>query len=138
MVGQKRRRETSRLHKAVQVIEQHTIVGFDHLQAAIGPEGQQQLAQLAIALNQIAAEIPDDIDWILQVEGHTDDVGEDKYNLQLSKRRAKAVYRYLVSKGILSARLTSKGYGEAKPLVNAKTPEARAKNRRVEFVIIGN
>ncbi len=71
----------------------------------------------------------------IRIEGHTDDVGDADYNLKLSNRRARSVRAYLISKGIPGSRLTSKGYGKTVPLIQAKTPEARAKNRRVEFVI---
>ena len=71
----------------------------------------------------------------IRIEGHTDDVGTDAYNMDLSRRRAKSVMRYLVSKSISSRRLSFIGYGERQPLVRSQSPEARAKNRRVEFII---
>lgn len=71
----------------------------------------------------------------IRIEGHTDDVGAPAYNLELSQRRARSVRRYLTSKGINASRMTSAGYGKNRPLVQSTTPEARAKNRRVEFVI---
>ncbi|TNE49392.1 MAG: hypothetical protein EP343_11995 [Deltaproteobacteria bacterium] len=71
----------------------------------------------------------------IRIEGHTDDVGTPTYNLDLSQRRASAVRRYLMSKGIRGSRMRSAGYGEGRPLIRSTSPEARAKNRRVEFVI---
>ncbi len=72
----------------------------------------------------------------IEIAGHTDDVGSHQYNMTLSERRAKSVYDYLVSQGISSDRLTYKGYGFTKPLVNDTTEEARAMNRRTEIIII--
>lgn len=72
----------------------------------------------------------------VRIEGHTDDVGTDEYNLQLSRRRADAVKKYLVSKGIDERRITTIGYGKSQPKVKDTTPEGRAQNRRVEMKII--
>ncbi len=72
----------------------------------------------------------------LSVEGHTDDVGADDRNLDLSRRRAASVVRWLTNTGhIEAARLVSEGFGETRPLVQGVTPAARAQNRRVEFRI---
>ncbi len=67
------------------------------------------------------------------IEGHTDNVGTDEYNLNLSRTRAKAVMNYFVAKGIPVARISSQGYGESKPVATNDTEEGRAKNRRVEI-----
>ena len=71
----------------------------------------------------------------LSIEGHTDDVGADKYNQKLSEQRAGAVKTYLVEHGIDASRLVAKGWGEAKPIGDNKTEEGREQNRRVEFII---
>lgn len=71
----------------------------------------------------------------VRVEGHTDTVGSAKYNLALSDRRAKTVKDYLISHGIESSRLTSKGFGLTRPIATNKTEEGRARNRRVEIHI---
>lgn len=110
---------------------------FAQGQASIGPEGQQQLTELAAALNQIAAEIPDDIDWVLQVEGHTDDIpvraGRFADNWDLSTERALSVVRFLAEKGLEARRLAAAGYGEFQPLDKAGTDAARRRNRRIEM-----
>jgi len=72
----------------------------------------------------------------VELHGHTDSIGSDAYNQALSERRANAVREYLVSHGIDSGRVTSKGMGEKDPIASNETPEGRAKNRRVEFTII--
>ncbi len=71
----------------------------------------------------------------VEIQGHTDDVGNDKDNLILSENRARSVYEYLVNKGIISARLSYKGYGESKPVAPNINNVNRAKNRRTVFVI---
>lgn len=72
----------------------------------------------------------------VSIEGHTDNVGKDEDNLKLSTDRARSVYDYLLNNGIIAQRLSSKGFGEEKPVTTNDTPEGRAKNRRTEFVII--
>jgi len=72
----------------------------------------------------------------LQIDGHTDNVGSAASNKTLSDRRAKAAKDYLVSKGVDASRIFARGYGKDKPVATNATPEGRAKNRRVEFLII--
>ncbi len=72
----------------------------------------------------------------LRVEGHTDSKGSAAYNLRLSQRRDEAVVNYLVSKGISRDRLVPKGYGESRPIASNRTAKGRAKNRRVEMIIL--
>jgi len=74
----------------------------------------------------------------LLIEGHTDDVGREAYNLSLSQRRAEAVSSYLKTTSIQSSRLITKWYGEMQPIAENTTAETRALNRRVEFVITAN
>jgi chemotaxis protein MotB len=108
-------------------------------QADIGATGQQQLSQLAIALADIAAKIPDDINWVLQVDGHTDNLpvraGRYADNWDLSTERALSVVRFLVSQGVPAARLAATGYGEFQPLTRGDTTEDRRLNRRIELKI---
>ena len=69
------------------------------------------------------------------IAGHTDNVGNDDYNNKLSKERAAAVVTYLTGKNIAAARLTSDGFGKAKPVAENTSDEGKALNRRVEFTI---
>jgi outer membrane protein OmpA-like peptidoglycan-associated protein len=73
---------------------------------------------------------------LIEIQGHTDERGDDAYNLDLSDRRAKSVLKYLVDKGVDAKRLTSQGYGETQPLDRRHNEAAWAKNRRVAFLII--
>jgi len=73
----------------------------------------------------------------LDVEGHTDSVGGDEYNMQLSQRRAEAVRDYLVQQGVPQNTVDSRGFGKTKPVATNDTPEGRQQNRRVELVLTG-
>jgi OmpA-OmpF porin, OOP family len=72
----------------------------------------------------------------VRIEGHTDDVGTNAYNKDLSDRRARTVVRYLTGKGIARGRLEPSGFGEERPVASNATALGRAKNRRVEFTIV--
>ena len=72
----------------------------------------------------------------IEVQGHTDERGSDKYNYELSDRRANAVRQYIVNKGVDPKRVVAKGYGESRPKCKKHTPSCWAKNRRVEFIIL--
>jgi OOP family OmpA-OmpF porin len=73
---------------------------------------------------------------LIEIQGHTDERGDDAYNLDLSDRRAKAVQKYLTDKGVDEKRLTAQGYGETQPLDRRHNEAAWAKNRRVAFLIL--
>jgi len=76
------------------------------------------------------------MDMRLEIAGHADSTGNDAINDPLSQRRADAVKKYLVKKGVDSKRLVSKGYGSRRPIATNKTKEGRRQNRRVQFEII--
>jgi OOP family OmpA-OmpF porin len=98
--------------------------------------GSDQLkTESGAVLKQIAAGLQKNPNLKLRIEGHTDSVGNEASNLDLSKRRAEAVKAVLVSQfGVDAARLTSNGLGAGKPMDSNDTPQGRAQNRRVEFV----
>jgi len=72
----------------------------------------------------------------LDINGHTDSVGDEAKNLDLSQRRADSVKKYLTDKGIDASRMTARGFGETLPIADNSTAAGRAKNRRVEFKVI--
>jgi OOP family OmpA-OmpF porin len=74
----------------------------------------------------------------VELQGHTDSVGSDAYNLKLSQRRADAVRDYLVSRGVSPSQLVARGYGETRPKASNDTAEGRAKNRRVDMQVLEN
>ncbi len=86
-------------------------------------------------LNKIASTFIANPTYIVEVQGHTDHVGNDDYNLRLSDDRANAVRDYLIAKGVPASQLTAKGYGETTPIADNNTAAGRALNRRVEFAI---
>jgi outer membrane protein OmpA-like peptidoglycan-associated protein len=75
-------------------------------------------------------------DVVIEIAGHTDDVGDDISNQKLSEARANTVRNYLISKGIAAKRVQAKGYGETQPIAANTTPEGRQKNRRTEVRIL--
>ncbi|MDI6804994.1 MAG: OmpA family protein [Bacteroidota bacterium] len=104
-----------------------TGIKFDVNKATLKPESMG-------VINSIFQLMKEHPEIKFSVEGHTDSDGDDASNQTLSERRAKAVVEQLVNLGIASDRLTSKGWGESKPFDSNTTPEAKANNRRVEFV----
>ena len=110
--------------------------------ADIDPEGELQLLELSKALVEISDSIPTDIDWVLQVSGHTDDIpiNTERFrdNWDLSTERALSVIRYFALAGIDPERLSAAGFGEYHPIITSNNDEtsveaARARNRRIEI-----
>ena len=86
-------------------------------------------------LDKVAQIMTTDRRYKLIIEGHTDEVGSDEYNDWLSSARANAIKSYLVSRDVYSDSIKTYGYGKHHPLVKSDSPEARACNRRVKFVL---
>ncbi|MGX1308462.1 chemotaxis protein MotB [Amorphus suaedae] len=103
----------------------------------LNPGGEAELNTLATQLIELGNEIPDDIDWVLRVDGHTDarpvTGGRFASNWELSAARAISVVKYLISRGVPPDRLVAAGFGEYQPLVEGDTPEAYDQNRRIEL-----
>ena len=117
-------------------------------------EGEYQIDRLTVRVNfdtdkailrkADTAELRKAIEFVkkypghnISVEGHTDNVGKDKYNQGLSERRAAAVKKYLVENGAANAdKIKTVGYGETRPIADNKTEEGKFKNRRVEILIL--
>ncbi len=73
---------------------------------------------------------------VIELSGHTDDVGNDAANLKLSEDRAKSVKKYMVGKGVSAKRIVAVGYGETQPIASNETPEGRKKNRRTQVKVL--
>jgi chemotaxis protein MotB len=105
--------------------------------AELEPEGRKQLSQLASALAEIAATIPEDIDWVLRVDGHTDrrpiSTPEFPSNWELSTARAISVVKFLIIRGIGPNRLAATGFGQFQPLDTGSDEIAFRRNRRIEL-----
>ena len=106
--------------------------------ADLNDAGKVEMQKLAQAIIELAKEIPSEINWVLRVDGHTDNVklsGSGKYadNWELSSGRATSVVKYLISQGVPADRLVAAGFGEYQPIAPGDTPEARAQNRRIEL-----
>lgn len=94
------------------------------------------LQESYVEIQKIATSLQNSTSIKIEIRGHTDDVGSEDDNQNLSEQRAKSVKKVLISMGIDPNRMTTKGFGESKPIVPNTTVENRAKNRRTEFVII--
>lgn len=106
--------------------------------AEINPAGQVEMKKLADAIIQLNKEIPEDINWVLRVDGHTDNIpftgtGRFQDNWELSTARATAVVKYLIANGVPANRLVAAGFGEYQPLDSSDTADARSRNRRIEL-----
>jgi len=105
--------------------------------AELGKEGKEQMARLAATLKDIAAKIPPGIDWILRVDGHTDDVpistARFPSNWELSTARAISVVKFLISQGIPAERLAAAGFSEFQPPDSKEDEISRRRNRRIEM-----
>ncbi|PXW72971.1 outer membrane protein OmpA-like peptidoglycan-associated protein [Blastomonas natatoria] len=104
-------------------------VTFDVDSSAVKPEFRNTLNDVASTLVQYES-------TYIDVYGHTDSTGSDAYNQTLSERRAQSVSSYLTSRGVQSARLATRGFGESQPVASNTTEEGRAQNRRVEIRIV--
>lgn len=108
---------------------------FDTASAELGLEGIEQVRGLARTLNDIAREIPKDVNWVLRVDGHTDKrpiTGRYASNWELSTARAITVVRTLIANGVPPERLAAAGFGEFQPLDGGESEAAYGRNRRIE------
>ncbi|MBO4708069.1 MAG: OmpA family protein [Elusimicrobiaceae bacterium] len=101
---------------------------FQYGKTDLSKESKQTLDKAVELLNQIP-------NRTLVIQGHTDSVGSDEYNMELSEQRAKRVYDYMMGQGLQIKEVSYKGFGEAKPVADNNTKEGRQANRRVEFRI---
>jgi outer membrane protein OmpA-like peptidoglycan-associated protein len=104
-------------------------INFETNSAQITPDSEPTLTK---ALNTLRT----NPQLRVEIQGHTDDVGNDRANQRLSEARANAVRDYMVQRGIDGSRMTTRGYGETTPLVPNDSPENRSKNRRIQFKVL--
>ncbi|HEX2968364.1 MAG TPA: OmpA family protein [Bacteroidales bacterium] len=107
----------------------NVLFGFD--KSEVTTDAESTLNKLVDVLNKYP-------DTDIELQGHTDDTGTEKYNQTLSEKRAKAVDGYLEEKGVPAKRIKVKGFGETVPKYDNTTESGRAQNRRVEFLITAN
>lgn len=107
--------------------------------ATLNPAGRAELAKIAEVIKDIGRQIPDDVDWILRVDGHSDRVPintpQFPSNWHLSSARAISVIDFLVSRGVDPSRLSAAGFGEFRPLDQGGSQSALRRNRRIEFLL---
>lgn len=112
-------------------------VFFDSGSAEINPAGREELVKLAAIINQLAGEIPSEIDWVLRIDGHTDKrpitTAAFPSNWELSTQRAVNVVKFLIDKGVPADRLVAAGFGEYQPLAEGSSEQALRRNRRIEL-----
>jgi OmpA-OmpF porin, OOP family len=106
-------------------------VNFETNQAVLTAESKPVLDQVAAGLSKYPR-------LRIEVQGHTDGVGSEPYNLTLSQHRAETVRDYLVAHGVAAAELTAVGYGKTRPIADNRTAQGRARNRRVVMVVLEN
>jgi chemotaxis protein MotB len=114
-----------------------TDILFDTASADLNPAAQTALGKLAQTLNEVAAEIPSQLDWVVRIDGHTDKraIHTDQFpsNWELSTARAVAIVKTLVVDGIPAHRLSANGFGQFQPLDTTDSEAAYARNRRIEI-----
>ena len=138
-----------RMRKVLKGQERVSIVGdrfifssevlFSPGSSDLSTEGKAEISNVTESLSSIMKDIPDNIDWVIRVDGHTDDIplsglGEFKDNWELSQARALSVVKYMITElNFAGSRLAANGFGEYQPISIEDTPEARAQNRRIEI-----
>ncbi|MBF1203350.1 MAG: OmpA family protein [Fusobacterium periodonticum] len=108
-------------------LDSAVLFDVDKYDVRVHPEAEEVLKNLAIVLKEMDVKN-------FEIDGHTDSDGSDEYNQVLSEKRANSVKNFLVSQGV-NAEITTKGYGESKPVASNDTAEGKQKNRRVEIII---
>lgn len=136
-----RLRELLRDRKDIRVVGDRFVfeseVLFPSGQATMTPEGLTTIDQLATAIRELERSVPREIDWALQVDGHTDirPIASAQFpsNWELSSARATSVVKYLITRGVSPKRLVAAGYGEFAPLEEGATDDVLRRNRRIEL-----
>jgi len=144
LIGQKMDKQAQKIEEEipgaiVERIDDGIVVTFDENSGVFFETNKYNINTasntLLTKLSNILKEYPD---TNVLVIGHTDSSGADAYNMTLSKNRAESVTNFFISKGIASNRFTTSWFGEEQPVADNRTPEGRAKNRRVNLAIVPN
>lgn len=120
-----------------------TVRSIDEVNAAFEIEdihyasGSAEIGRSSLLLLDLFAEYLSDTGLSVEIGGHTDDVGSDEDNLELSEARAQAVRKYLIEQGVPNGSITARGYGETRPRADNANEAGRARNRRTEFRVTG-
>ena len=118
--------------RALDAIRFPSVVLFPRRSGELTDQGKEILAeQLEEARDMLSRAS------YIEVIGHTDDVGDDAYNQELSEQRAESVRNYLIGAGVDASKMVTTGAGESMPIASNKTDEGRAENRRVEVMVLG-
>lgn len=115
-------------------VEKAVVLKFNSLNFQTGVD--KLTPEQAEVLSSISQTLIENSETIIEVSGHTDNVGNPRKNIVLSKKRANAVVYYLISKGVNKSQLVAKGFGKTKPIADNRTKQGRFENRRVDFKII--
>ena len=118
--------------RALDAIRFPSVVLFPRRSADLTDQGKQVLAKQLEDAREMLSRAS-----FIEVIGHTDDVGDDAYNQQLSEQRAESVRNYLIGAGVDASKMVTRGAGESMPIASNKTDEGRAENRRVEVMVLG-
>lgn len=118
--------------RALDMIRFPSVALFPRRSADLSDQGQELLAKNARDAREMLSRAS-----YIEIVGHTDDVGDDDYNMELSEQRAESVRGYLVGNGVDPSKIVTVGAGENMPIASNKTDEGRAENRRVEVLVLG-
>lgn len=142
LIGRKMDRQAEQLKQTIPGAEviregEGIIVKFDS--GILFDVGKSELKSAAMSnIQNLANSLKDNPETNVTIIGHTDNTGSDATNLKLSERRAESVKAFTMNQGIMANRLSIQGKGEAEPIADNTTDDGRAKNRRVEIVIVAN
>jgi outer membrane protein OmpA-like peptidoglycan-associated protein len=123
--------DVERVGEGIRLVLKEDAVRFDLNKSTLTSQAKANLDKLVPVFNSYA-------DTNIEIFGYTDSTGKPEYNLTLSQKRAETVKMYLISKGLVSSRFKTSGYGIADPIATNDTKEGQSQNRRVEFAITAN
>ncbi len=123
--------DVERVGEGIRLVLKEDAVRFDVNKSTLTAQAKANLDKLVPVFKEYG-------DTNIEIFGYTDNTGKPEYNLTLSQKRAESVKMYLISKGLVSSRFKTSGFGIADPIATNDTPDGRSQNRRVEFAITAN